>query len=111
MSKYSIFAHLVVSPGATGTSDIFTVPPARKFKITHMEVQFPTGDSDELEVWIQRETVRVYPNTGNFVGDNVKWEVWNESEWEAGEVITVHYKNNNTSYERVVNIFIEGEIT
>jgi len=110
MSSYSIFYHLVVSPGSEGTVDIFTIPPAKVFKVKHVQVQFPTGDADELEIQIRRGMVHVYPNTGNFVGDDTVWDVWSESTWEAGESITVYYKNNNTSYERVCNIFIEGEM-
>jgi len=108
--KYSVSYHLVASPGASGFATIHRVEPGKIFHITRIEVFFPTGVSDELEISIWYGNLQVYPNEGALVGDNIKYDKQVDLRYYSGDPVKVYYRNLNTTYERICDIVLEGEL-
>ena len=105
-----IFHHLVVPAGTEGRDTLYTPPPPRACLVKRMEIYFPPGDADELQVAFYRGDMQVYPRQGVFVGDSVKWVVEEEERWEAGQPIVISYRNLNPAYARVVDILAHIEL-
>jgi len=108
--KYSVSYHLVVDPGAEGFKTIHKVKPGKKFHITRIEVFFPTGVSDELEISLFYGHMQVYPNEGVLVGDNIKYDKQVDLWYYSGDPVLVRYKNLNATYSRVCDIVLEGKL-
>jgi len=106
--RFSASYHLVASPGAEGFATVAEVPAGKVLRLQKFEVQFPTGTSDELEVALYYGNIKVYPNEGVLVGDNVRYEKDVEATYFSGDPIKVRYKNLNATYERVCDIVVEG---
>jgi len=108
--KYSVSYHLVASPGASGFVTIHRVQPGMIFKIMRIEVFFPTGVSDELEISFWYGNRKVFPDEGVLVGDNIKYDKEVDLCYYSGDLVKVYYRNLNTTYERICDIVLEGEL-
>jgi len=108
--KYSVSYHLVAAPGAEGFATIHIVQGGRIFHIKRIEVFFPTGVSDELEISFWYGNLQVFPNEGVLVGDNIKYDKQVDLRYYSGDPVKVRYRNLNTDFERVCDIVLEGEL-
>jgi len=108
--KWSASYHLVAAPAAEGFVDIATVPSGKILKVNRVEVFFPAGVHDELHVCFLYGNMKVFPNEGDLVGDNIKYDKPVDLRYYSQDPIRVWYKNDNTTYERVANIVVEGEL-
>jgi len=108
--KWSASYHLVASPGAEGFVSVATVPDGKVLHVKRIEVFFPTGVSDELHVAFYYGNAKVFPDEGDLVGDNIKYDKPVELRYYSQDPIRVWYKNDNTTYERIANIVVEGEL-
>jgi len=108
--KWSVSYHLVASPGAKDIISIATVPAGKVLTINHIEVFFPTGVSDELHVAFYYGNTKVFPSEGDLVGDNIKYDKPVCLKYYSQDSIKLYYKNDNTTYERIADIVLEGEL-
>jgi len=108
--KWSVSYHLVAGAGAEDFVTIATVPPGKVLTIKHVEVFFPTGNNDELHVAFYYGNMKVYPDKGDLVGDNIKYDKPVCLKYYSQDSIRLYYKNDNTTYERVADIVLEGEL-
>jgi len=107
--KWSVSYHLVAGAGAEDIISIATVPPGKVLTIKRVEVFFPTGDNDELHVALYYGNMKVFPDEGDLVGDNIKYDKAVELKYYSQDPIRLYYKNDNTTYERIADIVVEGE--
>jgi len=108
--KWSVSYHLVAGAGAEGFVDIATVPAGKILKVNRLEVFFPTGDNDELHVAFYYGNMKVFPDEGDLVGDNIKYDKRVSLRYYSQDPIRIWYKNDNVTYSRVADIVVEGEL-
>jgi len=108
--KWSASYHLVASPGAEDFVSIATVPAGRILRLKRIQVFFPTGNADELHVAFYYGDLQVFPDEGDLVGDDVKYDKQVDVRYFSQDPIRVWYKNDNTTYERIADIVVEGEL-
>jgi len=106
--KYSVSYHLEADPGAKGFKTIHKVQAGKIFHIKRIEVFFPTGTEDELEISFWYGNLQVFPNEGVLKGDSIKYDKQVDLWYYSGDPVKVYYNNLNTTYKRVCDIVIEG---
>jgi len=110
VEKVSYSYHLEATAGDKGFKDIHTVEPGRKLHITRIEVFFPTGTEDELEISFFYGNRQVFPKSGVLKGDNIKYDKPVDLWYYSSDPVKVYYKNLNTTYRGVCDIVSEGTL-
>jgi len=108
VEKVSYSYHLEADAGTSGFKDIHTVEPGRKFHAKRIEVSFPTGTEDDLEIALYYGNRKICPKAGVFRGDNVKYEKEIDVTYYSSDPVKVYYRNLNTTYKRICDIVVEG---
>jgi len=108
--KVSYSYKLEADPGAEGFVTIHTVEAGCILHLKKVEIAFPTGTEDELEISFYYGNMKVLPKQGVFTGDAVKYEKQVDLRYFSGDPVKVYYKNLNATLSRVCDIVIEGTL-
>jgi len=108
--KVSYSYKIEADPGAKGFKTIHTVEAGCILHLKKVEIAFPTGTADELEISFYYGNMKVLPKQGVFTGDAVKYEKQVDLRYFSGDPVRVYYRNLNATYSRVCDIVISGEL-
>jgi len=106
---FSVAKKIVADAGSEGDVTIYVVEPARVFKLDEVQINFPPGQGFNLEISIFRGLSQVVPGKGVYCGDGCIIRDKSDEEFQSGERIMVHYKNNDTSSAQACFILLTGE--
>ena len=100
-----------VAANTTTMDTIYTVSPARKFKLKRITIDFPPTTANNLSVEFFRNEIKLIPTDPNLtiVGDNTKIVIEKMAELVSGESLRVRLSNASTTQANSCVIYVEGE--
>jgi len=98
-------------PANTTTMDtLYTVSPAKKFKLKRLTIDFPPTTANNLRVEFFLNEVKILPTdlSLSYVGDNTKIVIEAYLELVSNEKLRVRLTNASTSQANSCVIYLEG---
>ena len=108
--KISIAYQVNASAGAEGKTSIYTVPAPRNFVLREVLIHFPSGTDGDLKLAFYIGDFKVLPREGYYTGDGGMLKDDSDATFNAGEDITLYYKNENATEAKKAYILIMGEL-
>jgi len=109
MKEYKIHYELIADPDAEGFVNVYTVNDAKKVKVKHIDVYFPSGTDGDLQISFYYGHMKIAPHGGLINGDNCKVTVPIDLELISGDTLRVYFKNRNTTDKKkaYIDIIVE----
>jgi len=108
MGEYSFGKTLNIVAGADTDVNLLTIPSAKKFTLTEVQIHFPSGCDYNIQLYFKRGEEQILPNENYFASDHSPIKVVCNILYQSGEVIVVHTKNLDASNPYKVWIFLKG---
>jgi hypothetical protein len=99
-----------ISPSATITENVYTIPAGQNFKIEEMQVIFGSGVDFDLEIALYHGPKQVIPEDGVIVGSSGRIPIKCEWTWGSGESIKLYVKNNSTTNDYKYSVILIGDL-
>jgi len=109
--KISIAYYLSASAGTEADVELYTVDAARKFKLNSIYIPFPAASDYELELSFYKGIKKIMPYKNTYRGDDNSFDDCLDEEFQSGERLILHYKNNNVTTIKKAFILVRGELT
>jgi len=110
MHRLTIPYHLSASASAEGDVTLWTVQGAKKFRIDEIIVRFPSGTAGQLKIYLKYGAGRRWPTGRELVGDSATLKFKADLEYEGGDDIVLHYKNESTTDTLECYIYLCGTL-
>jgi len=111
MRVISIAKKLTIPASATGTTDLYEVPPAQVFTLKRVIFHFPVGTEFNVGLAIRKGIKNVCPDEGVVYGDGAVIELTDDTEFVSGEPVSLYYTNSDATNSYDVIVVVEGELT
>jgi len=110
-SKVIVTKLFSVPPNTETYEPVYTVSPGARFRLKKVKVHFPVGTASQLQVRILQGWTSIAPTSGNFTGDDVRFEHDVDAEYGSGSVVRAYIKNTSGASTKEFTVTIEGEET
>ena len=108
MGIYSVAKKVTFTAGSKTAVTVFTVGPARKFRIQRVLLHFPSGSNFNLGVAVRVGINNVCPEQGLVYGDDCVIELHDDTVVDSGSDINLYGENEDTTADHSVLVVIEG---
>jgi hypothetical protein len=99
-----------VSANSTTMDTLYTVAPAKKFKLKKIVIDFPPTTANNLRVEFFNGSIKILPTDFSlfYVGDNTKIPIEVDVDLVSGESLRVRLQNVSTTQSNSCVIQLEG---
>ena len=99
-----------IPPNTTTMDTLYTVSPAKKFKLRKLTINFPPTTANNLRVEFFRNEVKILPTDFSlfYVGDNTKVVIETDVDLVSDEKLRVRLSNVSTTQANSCVIYLEG---
>lgn len=110
MAIFTVAKKITFTAGSEGTTALYSVKSAQKFKLTEVQFCFPSGSKFFLGLAIQRGIYRVCPEEGLVYGDNNVIKLEDDTVFDSGSDVLLYYKNEDSTNDHSAVVIITGEL-
>jgi len=106
----SLVKAYTVAASATMMDTIYTVAPAKKFRLKKIAIDFPPTTANNLQVEFFRDEIKILPTEPSlsYVGDNTKITIEVDISLVSNERLRVRLRNLSTVSANSCLIQVEG---